>query len=197
MAKSGVPLNLGPRTYDLYFNTEAKVQPIGADYIRAGVVKFSVNTDAPVIACEEFFLQATMTCRMGVDIATALRALTLEPAEAVGIADQCGSLDVGKDADVFCTTGNPLDPRSRPLFVLVRGALGFDHARPGDDRLPVPRTAAEGAPDVRFHHDDAAPDARPSHEHGDLCAGEVCPQCGAFDAEKARFAKRFGATAGR
>jgi cytosine/adenosine deaminase-related metal-dependent hydrolase len=35
--------------------------------------------------------------------------LTLSPAEHLGIADRVGSLEVGKDATILITTGNPLE----------------------------------------------------------------------------------------
>ncbi|HEV7443937.1 MAG TPA: amidohydrolase family protein [Steroidobacteraceae bacterium] len=38
-----------------------------------------------------------------------------------GIADRAGSLDVGKDADVVIWHGDPLETRSWPLAVFIRG----------------------------------------------------------------------------
>jgi len=39
----------------------------------------------------------------------AIKAVTLYPAELMGIADRVGSLEPGKDATLLITTGNPLD----------------------------------------------------------------------------------------
>lgn len=39
----------------------------------------------------------------------AIRAVTLNPAQFLGIADRVGSLEPGKDATLLITTGNPLD----------------------------------------------------------------------------------------
>ena len=66
--------------------------------------------------------------RMGIDIpdATAIRWITLNPATAMGIADQTGSLAPGKMADVVLWNGNPLSVYSRPEKVWVDGALLFD-----------------------------------------------------------------------
>jgi len=66
--------------------------------------------------------------RMGIDIpdATVIRWLTLNPATAMGIADQTGSLAPGKMADVVLWNGNPLSVYSRPEKVWVDGALLFD-----------------------------------------------------------------------
>ncbi|MHC5020832.1 MAG: amidohydrolase family protein, partial [Planctomycetota bacterium] len=91
VAQADVPVNLGPRNYDMFFTRTGRMQPIGRDYVAAGVKRFSLNTDAPVLPGEELFYQGTICVRLGIDRATAIRALTLEPALAVGIADRCGS----------------------------------------------------------------------------------------------------------
>ena len=39
----------------------------------------------------------------------ALRAVTINPAEHIGIADRVGSLEEGKDADVVIVDGCPFD----------------------------------------------------------------------------------------
>ncbi len=51
----------------------------------------------------------------------ALKALTLNPAETWGIADHYGTLTPGKDADLVIWDGDPLEPRSAPERVFVRG----------------------------------------------------------------------------
>ena len=42
----------------------------------------------------------------------ALKAITLNPAEIWGVADQLGSLDVGKTANVVVANGDPLDVKT-------------------------------------------------------------------------------------
>jgi imidazolonepropionase-like amidohydrolase len=51
----------------------------------------------------------------------ALKALTLNPAETWGIADHYGTLMPGKDADLVVWDGDPLEPRSAPENMFVRG----------------------------------------------------------------------------
>jgi imidazolonepropionase-like amidohydrolase len=51
----------------------------------------------------------------------AMRALTLNPAEMWGVADQLGSLDVGKMANVVVANGDPLDVRSDVKHVFIGG----------------------------------------------------------------------------
>ena len=68
--------------------------------------------------------------RAGIDIpdAEVIRWLTLNPATAMGIDKQTGSLAAGKMADVVLWNGNPLSVYSRPDKVWVDGALLFDAA---------------------------------------------------------------------
>ncbi len=51
----------------------------------------------------------------------ALKAITLNPAEIWGVADQLGSLDVGKTANVVVADGDPLDVRSDVKRVFIEG----------------------------------------------------------------------------
>jgi len=51
----------------------------------------------------------------------ALRAVTLAPAEAMGIADRVGSLAVGKVANVVVWSGDPFEFTTAPEHVFVRG----------------------------------------------------------------------------
>lgn len=51
----------------------------------------------------------------------AVKALTINPAKILGIDDRVGSLKVGKDADLFITTGDPLDIRSEVKHLFING----------------------------------------------------------------------------
>jgi len=57
----------------------------------------------------------------GLDHDDAMRALTLWPAEVLGVADRLGSLEPGKHATLIITTGSPLDIRSEVLHAFIRG----------------------------------------------------------------------------
>lgn len=66
------------------------------------------------------------TARRGADPAAVLRAATLTPAELLGVADETGSLDRGKTADIVFWTGDPFAPSSRIARTLAAGAVVFD-----------------------------------------------------------------------
>lgn len=68
----------------------------------------------------------------GQDPREALRTLTLGAAEALGLADELGSVEVGKRADLVAVEGNPLDDiraLERVVFVMKDGEVF--RARPG------------------------------------------------------------------
>jgi imidazolonepropionase-like amidohydrolase len=57
----------------------------------------------------------------GMDWNTALRSITLTPAETFGVADRVGSLAPGRMADVVIWSGDPLEFASQPERVFIRG----------------------------------------------------------------------------
>jgi len=71
-------------------------------------------------------LAAAMAVANGMDRNLALRAVTLTPAEILGVADRIGSLKVGKDADIVILNGHPLDTLSRVEMVLIEGKTVFE-----------------------------------------------------------------------
>ncbi|MEO1449077.1 MAG: amidohydrolase family protein, partial [Bacteroidota bacterium] len=51
----------------------------------------------------------------------ALRAITLTPAEIFGVEDQMGSLDVGKQANLFVADGDPFEPATEISHLFIKG----------------------------------------------------------------------------
>ncbi len=62
-----------------------------------------------------------MSVAYGLPHDVALRAITLSPAEILGVADRVGSLEAGKDATLFVTTGDPLETPSNVTAAWVQG----------------------------------------------------------------------------
>jgi imidazolonepropionase-like amidohydrolase len=68
----------------------------------------------------------------GLDRDEALKTVTLYPAEILGIADRVGSIDVGKDADLIVTTGDPLEVVTDVVYEFIAGravSLESKHTR--------------------------------------------------------------------
>jgi imidazolonepropionase-like amidohydrolase len=70
--------------------------------------------------------------RMGMHLREedAIRWLTINPAKSLGIAQQTGSLEPGKMADVVIWSGNPFSVYSRAEKVYIDGALIYDRNDP-------------------------------------------------------------------
>jgi imidazolonepropionase-like amidohydrolase len=70
--------------------------------------------------------------RMGIQISDedAWRWLSLNPARALGIENETGSLRVGKRADVVMWNGNPYSVYTRPQQIWIDGALLYDMSNP-------------------------------------------------------------------
>ena len=71
-------------------------------------VPISIITDAPVIPLQYLPMCAGLAVNAGLDEEAAWKAITINPATAIGIADRVGSLEPGKDADIVIWTANPL-----------------------------------------------------------------------------------------
>lgn len=94
-------------------------------------IELSLVTDHPVIPAHLLIVQAAYAVREGLDRELALRAVTLNPARVLGIADRLGSLAPGKDADVCIWSGDPLDPMQRVELAYQQGheIFRWDHKR--------------------------------------------------------------------
>ena len=90
--------------YDAAYANAGKLQAAG--------VRFCIANDGSDFeAAHERNLpyQAAQAAAHGLPREEALRAVTLYPAQILGVADRTGSLDVGKEATLIVTTGDPLE----------------------------------------------------------------------------------------
>ena len=130
IARSKAPVILGPVSTS--FNDMPKLEYRNHDVRNAAIlsekgVKLALGVSGKDGASSKFVaLAAAIAVGNGMDRAMALRAVTLTPAEILGVADRIGSLQVGKDADVVILSGHPLDSLSRIEMVLIEGKTVFE-----------------------------------------------------------------------
>lgn len=86
---------------------------------RAGV-RFAIVTDSASTS-RDLPYQAAMARSYGLPADAALRAITLSPAEIFGVASRLGSLEPGKDANLFLASGDVMDPRTEVGRVFIAG----------------------------------------------------------------------------
>ncbi|MBI4563078.1 MAG: amidohydrolase family protein [Planctomycetes bacterium] len=121
LAEKKVPVLVGsvfelpPDKYDPYDSPYANA----ARLWKAGV-KFGIRTGDSSNA-RNLPYQAAMAAAHGLPREEALKAITLYPAQILGVADQIGSLQPGMRADVILTTGDPLEVVTDVVAVFIDG----------------------------------------------------------------------------
>lgn len=119
---SGIPvildsLYVGPTDpedgYDAPFRNAAEL-------VKAGVMICFSSGDDPGTG-KDLPYHAARAVAYGLDHEEAVKALTINPARIFGVEARLGSLEAGKDADLFITTGDPLDARSEVKHLFIGG----------------------------------------------------------------------------
>ena len=130
LAARQIPVIVGPLTA-----TPDGDAPYDAIYAYPGVlaqagVKIAFQTDDGGEGdARNLAYNAAIATAYGLDPEEALRAITINPAQIWGVADRLGSIEPGKVANLFVTTGDPLDVRSQ-----VRTCSSAGSCMPWDDR---------------------------------------------------------------
>lgn len=117
-----VPMAVGPSlTFASKFELQNKSWATPAVLTAVGC-HVSIITDSSVIPQQYLPLCAGMAVKAGMDPFDALKAITLNPAEHIGVADRVGSLEAGKDADLVITAGSPFEVLTEVKAVFIDGA---------------------------------------------------------------------------
>ena len=97
-----------------------------ADLVKAGVKVAFATSDAAYARNLPF--HAAMSVAWGLDRDEALKALTINAAEILGVSDRIGSLEPGKDANFFISAGDPLEAKTYIDRVVIEGRdVGLDN----------------------------------------------------------------------
>ena len=128
LKKHNVPVIVGgvhrlPRrrgdAYDAAFTVPAKLHAAGIPFCIAGVIGGASGSSPANIRNLPY--HAGTAAAYGLPPEEALKAVTLYAAKLLGVDDRIGSLDVGKDATVIVTTGDPLDTPTHVTAAYVQG----------------------------------------------------------------------------
>lgn len=126
VARSGCPVAVGPTlTHASKLELTHKSFETPGVLARAGC-QVSIITDSSVIPQQYLSLCAGLAVKAGMDPFAALQAITINPAKHLGVADRVGSLEVGKDADLVLTDGDPMvsDTTVKAVFINGRQVVG-------------------------------------------------------------------------
>jgi len=125
LAKEKIPAVVGPSlTARIKIELNEKSFKTPGELVKAGV-KVALMTDHPVIPIQYLPVCAALAVKEGMDEYEALKAITINAAEIIGVQDRVGSIEKGKDADIAVFDGNPLDIRSRARLVLIDGRVVY------------------------------------------------------------------------
>ncbi|MBO5253600.1 MAG: amidohydrolase [Clostridia bacterium] len=119
LAQEGLPLAVGPSlTHATKFELRNKTFTTPGILANAGC-HVAIITDSPVIPQSYLPLCAALAVKSGMDEFDALRAITINAAEHIGVAPRVGSIETGKDADLVIMNGawNAVASEVKAVFV--------------------------------------------------------------------------------
>jgi imidazolonepropionase-like amidohydrolase len=125
LAAANIPVIVDPQD-----NLPANFDQLGARLDNAALLHAAGVTVATAVlsgihqsynAGESLREGAGLAVANGLPYIDALRSITVVPAQIWGIAGRCGTIAPGKDADLVLWDGDPLEPSSAAVTVLVAG----------------------------------------------------------------------------
>lgn len=130
IAAKGIPVTVGP-----IFSGRSKYELRAKHHKNPGVlsragVKVAIQTDA-ASAVQYLAINAALAAREGMPEDEAFKAITLNAAEIIGVADRVGSLEDGKDADVAVFSAHPFEYRAVAEMVFVNGVCEYRREEAG------------------------------------------------------------------
>lgn len=121
IAEREIPVIFGPLLCSRSKVETVNRWPENAAKLAAAGVRLAITTDHPVVPIEHLIIQVMLAVKAGLDRDTALRSVTINPAQIMGVDDRLGSLDAGKDADFCIWSGDPLDIYSKVERAYIDG----------------------------------------------------------------------------
>ena len=121
LAKEGIPCVVGPILFSRTKYELRGMNPKNPAILSEAGMKVAIQTDQ-MSAVKYILFDAALAVREGMDEQEAIKAITIYPAEILGIANRVGSLEERKDADIVIMSGPPLDVKdSRVERVFIAG----------------------------------------------------------------------------
>lgn len=123
LAELGYPAVVGP-----LLTNRSKVELKDKSFKTPGIlakagVKVAIMTDHSVVPIEQLPLCAALAHKAGMEMEDALKSITINAAEILGVSDRIGSLEVGKDADLVVWSEHPFQLGARPRYVMIDGKI--------------------------------------------------------------------------
>ena len=110
----------GGESKNISFETAAKLDEAGVPFV------FQTGFEGYVPKTRVLLFEAGLAVAHGLNYDSALRKITIEPAELLGIGDRVGSLEEGKDADIVVYDGDPFEYTTHVCTVIIDGVVTDD-----------------------------------------------------------------------
>ena len=110
--------------YDAAYTLPARLHEAGVRFCISGSDASHDSTNSRNLP-----YHAGMAVAFGLSQEQAMRAITISPAEILGVADRVGSLEIGKDATLIVTTGDPLETATEVKSAWIQGRMVDLHSR--------------------------------------------------------------------
>ncbi|MHC4735496.1 MAG: amidohydrolase family protein, partial [Planctomycetota bacterium] len=120
-----------------------RVNPANPALLAKAGVKFAITSPTDETIPDLQFIAGYAVSR-GLSPEDALKAVTITPAEILGLANRVGSIEKGKDADLVILTGEPLDVHSIVDKTLINGKVVYARSKEKPEKEetePAPITA--------------------------------------------------------
>lgn len=159
LGKQGVPVLLDADlvAWDTNEETETEEMIFVPRVMAEAGVKFALQRSPTQIEGRYFWMQAARCVAGGLSRAEALKAVTLYPAQMIGLGDRLGSIEAGKEANLLLLTGDPLEAQTWVDQVLIGGQVVYKRSE--DPRLK--RLLQERKPEKPAEPKPAEPGAKP------------------------------------
>ncbi len=134
LKKKNIPVILGPTLtlpereddpYDRPFTTAADLYKAGVKFAfstRGNASREASREQAPMAFSRNLPYEAAMAVAFGLPWEEALKAVTLYPAQILGV-QELGSIEVGKIANLIVTDGDPLEARTQVKHLVINGRV--------------------------------------------------------------------------
>jgi imidazolonepropionase-like amidohydrolase len=125
LARRNIPVVIGPT-----LGARSKIELRDKTFKTPGIcakagVKISLMTDHPVIPVQYLPLCAGFAVKEGLAEDEAFKAITINPAELLGVSSRLGSIEPGKDADLVLWNGHPMEVKGCVEMTMVDGRVVY------------------------------------------------------------------------
>ena len=124
-------------TQDVMFG---RANPASPGLLAEAGVKFALSSPTDETICDLQFV-AGHAVSQGLSPEEALKAITITPAEILGIADRAGSIEKGKDADLVILTAGPFEVQAAVDKTLIDGKVVYSRSQAEPEKEPAAKTS--------------------------------------------------------